>query len=355
MGQVMKAAVIGCGRMGAQPLRFLGELPSGWHPLSHAESIQLVPGLTLAALCDIDNNNLKKLGKYYDVESLYQDYKQLIDEIKPDIITIATRTPEKGKIIKYACEHGVKGIYVEKPIANSLNDCLAIFETLFKYNVKLVYGVNKRYHPIYQKAKSLILEGKIGEVENVTVEFGRSLLMWSHPHSVDIIQYFLNTSDLQSIHAVMNMENWEISNSKIEEDPTLEHAYFIFNGGKTGTITSAGGFNTRIHGSLGNIVVHANGTYIEICRKNCDDSPYFLEHATLHEFSTQQATVFAISTLVDAIKENGILPIMPEEIIVGMNMLLGCVWSHMNKGKMIRIEEIPNNLFLHGMHAGLNA
>src|SRR5262245_2682420 len=98
----MKAATIGCGRMGAQPsARAEGTVPAGWLPLSHVEALLAVPGTTVEALGDLDEKALALWSGHYGIAGCYTDYRRLIDEIRPDVLTVATRTPAKAEIIRY--------------------------------------------------------------------------------------------------------------------------------------------------------------------------------------------------------------------------------------------------------------
>lgn len=56
----MRAALIGCGRIGAHtPERLRQTIPAGWLPVSHAEAMLANPGLELVAVCDVNRPQLK--------------------------------------------------------------------------------------------------------------------------------------------------------------------------------------------------------------------------------------------------------------------------------------------------------
>ena len=127
----MKAAVIGLGRMGAEPSKRLEDvLPDGWLPISHAEAMISTPGIELVALCDADAEKVERFKKHYSILNGYTDYKKMIDEIKPDFLSVATRTSVRKEIIEYAANNGVKAIYAEKPLCNSLTECDQILSLL---------------------------------------------------------------------------------------------------------------------------------------------------------------------------------------------------------------------------------
>ena len=100
----LKTAIIGLGRMGAEPSdRLYSTLPNGWTPITHAESIISTPTLELISLCDVDIAKTEKFGKLYSIEKCYNNYNELFDVEKPDVISIATRTDVKTEIIKNKC------------------------------------------------------------------------------------------------------------------------------------------------------------------------------------------------------------------------------------------------------------
>jgi len=80
----LKAAVIGCGRMGAYTRPELAErLPSLWLPLNHAEALLAVEGVDLIAVCDTDREAARQASARWRVGSVFSDYRALIDEIRP--------------------------------------------------------------------------------------------------------------------------------------------------------------------------------------------------------------------------------------------------------------------------------
>src|SRR5262245_32320722 len=112
----LRAAVIGCGRIGSRTLPELASLlPPGWLPLSHADATRCVPGLRLDALCDTNPENLKRAQQDHGVARGYSDLQALLNEIEPEILSIATRTAGRCDIIEQASRSGVRGIHLEKP------------------------------------------------------------------------------------------------------------------------------------------------------------------------------------------------------------------------------------------------
>jgi len=68
-----------------------------------------------------------------------------------------------------------KNVFCEKPLATSLEDCLAIRDAVKKSGRTFSFGLVLRYSPHYQKVRELVASGKIGEIIsfefNETIEF----------------------------------------------------------------------------------------------------------------------------------------------------------------------------------------
>jgi scyllo-inositol 2-dehydrogenase (NAD+) len=319
----LRAAVIGCGRMGAGD-RNTADFPLGWLPITHGDVLKSTAGVKLAALCDTDGELLQKAGSKYGVDSLFEDSADL----QADVVSIATRTPSKLALIRQF--HGSK-LYVEKPLANSLADCREAVKS------PMVYGVNRRYHIAYRKAKQLVQDGVIGDITQIAFEFGRSPLLWCHPHTVDLAVFFLGT-DITSVHARVS---GEVQADPVQCDPIVEHARFTWANGSSALLTQGSGCNTRIYGSEATMTIHADGASIQIDR----GTGYRMNTEFIHTGEAPSASQVAMSELVRGV----VTP--ADEILTGMQMLFACVHSH-RLGRPVSLDEVPDSLCVLGCTNG---
>jgi scyllo-inositol 2-dehydrogenase (NAD+) len=353
----MRAAVIGCGRMGAQPsARLEGSIPAGWLPLTHAEALLAVDGVELAALCDVSEAVVKRHAAHYGVAGAYTDYRELLDEVRPEILSIATRTPAKAGIVEHACRAGVKGLYIEKPLANSLGECMRLLGLMAENGVKIAYGVNRRYHPVYRSAREMLAAGEIGEVIEIVVEHGLAPLLWSHPHSTDLILFLSGAGELDSVQACCTAESVARAGELIvDSDPRIESAFFRMSDGVTGHIVRSRGLSVRVGGTAGTLTVHADGSYIQINGPHAPGDGYFLHERVVHPLGKRGATVTAMMELACAVREGTASPTPENDIIAGTRMLMGCTWSHLNHGRIVTAAEIPARLTVTGRSGDLYA
>jgi predicted dehydrogenase len=346
---MLKAAVIGCGRMGAEPsMRLAGKVPQGWLPISHAESFVESSNFDLVALAETNRARLDWVGKHYRIDALFENYRDLLAEIAPDVIGVATRTPEKLEILRQACRSGVKGIYVEKPLANCLCDARAILDEAAQANVILSYGVNRRYHALYRRARDLIHAGEIGDLVEIVIEFGQSQLLWTHPHSVDLMLFLGGQRPLEVQAELMQESVVTASEVKIDSDPVVSFARFQFDGGMQGLITRGAGNNIRVHGTQGSLEIAADGASLHLRKAHGAPAGYFLQHETVFPLSSKSATVVAIEELARNVNGESIASISSDEIYQGMQMLWGCVYSHMHNNAKCRLTDLPGDLIVTG-------
>lgn len=352
----LTAAVIGLGRMGAEPSeRLKGKVPKGWLPISHIESIISNSKLQLEAVCDSDSARLEHISKIYNVKNKFDDYKKLIDETSPFFLTIATRTAIRFKIIKYACEHGVKIIYLEKPISNTIDQCDEIIKIANKFDVILGYGVNRRYHETYRKAKEIIRSGTIGELEQITIEHGHTNLYWSHPHSIDLILYFANSTEIKYIQGNCSFINNYVLDDEnfIDNDPLVNNAFIELDNNIKAIISQTNGTNTRLSCSKGIITIYSDGKSLEIMELN--ETGYLNNPKTINVKIDKSSTENAFDDLISSINNRDNIPISSEEILTGMKILNGIFFSSLKGGVKIAPKNIPKRLTITGKNGNYYA
>lgn len=126
------------------------------------------PGCGIVAVADPDAAGLNKAQQRLGVDKGYSDYRLMLKETKPDIVSIAPRHIDQHfDMIMAAVESGAKGLYVEKPFCRDLSEARQIVEICGRKGVKLALAHRNRYHPALRVAQNLIAEGRIGRVMEV--------------------------------------------------------------------------------------------------------------------------------------------------------------------------------------------
>jgi len=176
-------AIIGCGRIGCE-----FDDNKRLKKRTHATGYITNPKTKLVALCDVDNKKLKKYGKKYSISSLYIDSKKMFNEKKLDCVSICTFADSHLRLVQEAVSNGVKCIFIEKPISDSLSSTKKIIELCRKNKVILAVDHQRRFEPFYHSIKNFINK-KLGKVDFVNVFYGAGIAN-TGSHVFDLLRFF---------------------------------------------------------------------------------------------------------------------------------------------------------------------
>ena len=108
----------------------------------------------------------------------YQDF--LAAKIDADIVAVATQDKDH-KEHSIAMMKAGYDLLLEKPIANNVEDCMAIYQASKTYDRKVVVCHVLRYTPFYSTVKRIIDSGKLGEV--ITIHASENVGYYHQAHS----------------------------------------------------------------------------------------------------------------------------------------------------------------------------
>jgi predicted dehydrogenase len=124
-----------------------------------------VPNVQIVAVADADPQGLAKAVTRLKAAKGYADYRQMLDEVKPDLVSIAPRWIDQHRdMVVGAAERNVRGIYLEKPLCRTLAEADEMVVACEKNRVKLAVSHQTRYSPRLAAVRELIVSGKIGRV-----------------------------------------------------------------------------------------------------------------------------------------------------------------------------------------------
>jgi predicted dehydrogenase len=182
---VYKAGLVGCGRIGSE----FDDDPKRKIVSTHAGAYSAVPETELAAVADINREKLYKCGKRRCVNSLYQNYEEMLETENLDILSICTWNSTHLDIVKKAVEYNVKAIFCEKPIANTLRNAHQIVEICNKNNVLLQIDHQRRFDKFHQAIRDFIIGGKLGKIQQVSFYYTAGIAN-TGSHMFDLLRFF---------------------------------------------------------------------------------------------------------------------------------------------------------------------
>ncbi len=151
----IQIGVIGCNGM-------------GWSDVS---SLLKNPEVDLVAICDVDQSVIQKRLQDYsamrpNIPKTYTDYRELLNDSSIDAVVIGTPDHWHCKMMVDAVESG-KHVYVEKPIANTIEECRIMLAAAKRTGKVVQVGQWQRSGAQYKKAIEIVNSGDLGKIRLV--------------------------------------------------------------------------------------------------------------------------------------------------------------------------------------------
>ncbi|MEI6499766.1 MAG: Gfo/Idh/MocA family oxidoreductase [Armatimonadota bacterium] len=183
----LRAAIIGCGRMGSTIDDELPRWASSTKPYSHAARYAAVEDTVVVAACDPDAVKLAAFGERWGVTALYSDVDEMMKQERPDLVSICTHTGIRHEVTLKVIAHGPRGIFMEKPMAETLRQCDEIIDACEQRGIVTAVNCSRRWEPGFTQAKALIAEA-IGPLRCITA-FCNGGLSHMGSHLLDLVRY----------------------------------------------------------------------------------------------------------------------------------------------------------------------
>ncbi|MAG35906.1 MAG: hypothetical protein CL878_06650 [Dehalococcoidia bacterium] len=299
-----RIALIGTGRVGYQ--FSFGPLPD-----NHSEAIQLSNRCKLVAGVNRGREKLEAFGQRFGVEALYQDHRQMLQEVQPDICIIATH-PElhRDMVIDCAEAPSTRAIICEKPMALSPAECDEMIEACRSAKVLLQINHNRRWHPEWNFALELLRDGAIGELNHIYcyTDGAKPAPWWRSENEGPLLHDFTHFFDLMDLFA--GEVDWLCGMAEQRRRPwaveDFSAAFMKFKSGVTGVICGAelssyehAGFELR--GSEGIIRIEGEGVRLQTAELGDYEPDSGFQWRELKERTVERPQ--AASTYVVALEE----------------------------------------------------
>lgn len=164
----------GLGFLNAPKTYRVALIGTGWYGKSDLFRLMQVAPVEVVALCDVDKKQLEEAAKMVTdrqasrkTPRLYNDYRKLLDETKPEIVLIGTPDHWHALMAIDAVKSGAH-VYVQKPISVDVLEGEAMVAAARKYNRVVQVGTQRRSTPHLIDAKKNIVDaGLLGKVSHV--------------------------------------------------------------------------------------------------------------------------------------------------------------------------------------------
>ena len=137
--------------------------------------------------------------------AVFDDYRRMLDEVRPDVLTVAGPFDRTAETVAEALNRGVS-VFAEKPLATSLSglDTVQQAHRSSKAHLAAMFGI--RYAPAFYTAWRAVTDGAIGQVRLISAqksyrlgkrpeyfhsrEHSGGTIPWVGSHAIDWLEWF---------------------------------------------------------------------------------------------------------------------------------------------------------------------
>jgi predicted dehydrogenase len=154
---------------------------------THFEALRNNPRIELVAGCDRQTDRGDRFRQRTGLP-VYSDWQELLDEVRPEVVSIATNSPSHAEIAIACARSGVMAVYCEKPIATRLVDGERMIAACRDSKTLLVINHNRRFIPMYRKLRDLVAAGELGTLTSCNLQWATGRLGNVGTHFFDAIE-----------------------------------------------------------------------------------------------------------------------------------------------------------------------
>ncbi len=210
---------------------------------SHSRAYQAHPGFEIVGLISRSPESRERLSEELGGLPTYEQYEEALKSVKPDAVSINTYPDSHAAYAKMALEHDCH-VFVEKPLATTVEEAASIVELANSKNKKIVIGYILRVHPSWTKfvdlaktlGKPLVMRMNLNQQSSGDNWFTHKQIMQSMSpivdcgvHYVDMMCLMTGASPIR-VHAIGARLTDEV-------DPEMYnygHLHVVFDDGSVG-------------------------------------------------------------------------------------------------------------------------
>ena len=217
----------------------IGVIGLGWFGEIHCDAIHGVANLELAALCTRKPDRLAAMAEKFNVAKTTPDYREMLADPAIDAVSIVTMWDQHTEPAIAALEAG-KHVFLEKPMASTVEDCRKIIAAAKTSKGILQIGHICRFNPRYRAAKQAIAAGRIGRIvamssrRNIPAAWTPEILNKIGPivgdaiHDTDLMLWFTEDAIVSAYAQTVDVRGLKY--------PDIGQTMYRFSGGATATL-----------------------------------------------------------------------------------------------------------------------
>jgi predicted dehydrogenase len=181
----------------------------------HAQAYSRHHAVDFVAVCDLNGQRAKDVAEQYGARMHTTNLQELLSN--PDIHAISVATPDHAhRDVAVACARAGRHLLVEKPLATTVEDAVAIAHAAREAGITLMVDFHNRVNPPFLNARDVIQRGDIGTPSYIysrlsnTTMVATDMLSWAGhssalwflaSHMIDVVRWILG-DEIRKVYAV---------------------------------------------------------------------------------------------------------------------------------------------------------
>ena len=255
--------------MARDPLK-IGIIGAGIAGRRHAEALARHSGALVAAVAEVDEGARHQFARSFGAQP-YADYRAMLASGLDAVVICVPHVLHLPCAL--AAAETRTHMLMEKPIANTREEALAILDAADRAGITLMMGYVHRFRPEVSRAKELVAAGRVGRVAMALdrfisgsiadtpawvwdrVQAGGGVLMYGGVHPIDRLRWLLAEEVVEVYARIATYAN----RAEVEDGAA---AVLTFESGATGVLYEnapgygrLGGWVTELFGTAGALMI----------------------------------------------------------------------------------------------------
>ena len=156
-----------------------GFIGTGGISAAHLNYLKKRKDVNIAALCDINTDQVQKRQKEYG-GIIFTDFRDMLNKTELDAVWICTPSTVRKELLLACADKGIP-VFCEKPVERSVEKGIEIAEELKKRNAKVQIGYVFRFMPVIEALRKAIKDDSIHLIQSFygcDISLAMSLAPW---------------------------------------------------------------------------------------------------------------------------------------------------------------------------------
>jgi len=258
----------------------------------HAPAYLSHPDAEIVALADLVPENAAAYAANFKIQpALYDHHQKMLAEARLDMVSVCVWTGLHPQMVMDCAAAGVKAIHCEKPMAGTWGDAKRMAAFCAERGVQLTFNHQRRFGASFRKAKELLQDGAIGELERLE-GCCPNMMDWG-THWLDMMFFYNDDVPAEWVIAQIDKRTDKAVFGLQMDDQAI--SWIGFQNGVQGLMTTgeqAGKLSNKLVGSAGVIDIgSADGRTVRLFNAGSDGWEVFDLEGGLHGGSAFEGAI----------------------------------------------------------------